>query len=298
MKRIILLVLLTIPALGIAQSFFAIKQDRGLLLTAGTGTSTYYGELSNPGTILIPQPNVNVGIMKYFTPRISARAELNWFILTGSDAQANDPARKKRGLAFRSNCFELTAVGQISLYENGNRYYRRPNINFYAFGGVGFLYFNPVGDYQGKTYSLASLQTEGTSYSLFTPVLPFGVGGRLKISPNMNIAVEGGYRKTFTDYLDDVSSNYLAPSSDAATAYFQNPNNPVYNPAAGGDLNNYNAGSKRGDPSQVDSYFLLNVKVEYYLPVREKSIRSKSGILRKRKSSTLRYNKRGGIKRK
>lgn len=298
MKRIILFIFISVPAMGSAQSFFAVRQDRQLVLTAGTGTSTYYGELSNPGTILIPQPNVNVGVMKYFTPRISVRAELNWFILTGSDAQANEPGRKARGLAFRSNCFELSAVGQIQLYENGNRYYRRPNINFYAFGGVGFLYFNPVGDYQGKTYSLASLQTEGKSYSLFTPVLPFGVGGRLKITPNMNIAVEGGYRKTFTDYLDDVSSNYTAPSSDAATAYFQNPNNPVYNPAAAGDLNNYNAGAKRGDPSQVDSYFLLNVKLEYYLPVREKSLRSKSGTLKKHKSSTLRYNKRGGIKRK
>ena len=119
---------------------------------------------------------------------------------------------------------------------------------------------------------------------------------RLKTGPNTNLVVEGGYRKTFTDYLDDVSNKYTAPSTNPVTAYFQNPNNPAYNPAATGDINNSNAGDKRGGPSKNDSYFLLNVKVEYYLPYKARAKRG-SGLISKRKSM-YKYNKRGGIKRR
>jgi hypothetical protein len=268
------------------------------MLTGGTGSATYYGELSNPGTTLKFQPNFNVGLQKYVTPRINIRVELNWFMLKGSDAQATDEGRKLRGLSFHSSNFELSAIGAINLYENGNRYYRRPSLNIYGFGGIGLLYFNPKADYKGKSYALEPLHTEGVSYSRVTPVIPFGLGVRIKTGPNTNIVLEGGYRKTFTDYLDDVSNKYVAPSSDPITAYFQNPNNPAYNPAATGNINDYNAGSKRGNPSANDSYFLLNAKVEYYLPMNSTGRRGNGLISNKKRKSTYRYNKRGGIKRR
>jgi hypothetical protein len=171
-------------------------------------------------------------------------------------------------------------------------------INIYGFGGIGLLYFNPTATYKGKSYSLEPLHTEGVSYSRVVPVIPFGLGVRLKTGPNTNIVFEGGYRKTFTDYLDDVSSKYTAASLDPVTAYFQNPNNPTYNPAATGDVNNYTAGSKRGNPSSMDSYFLLNLKVEYYLPLNPSGRRGNGLISGSKRKSNYRYNKRGGIKRK
>lgn len=292
-----ILSLVILPELSQGQSFFAVKRERSLILTAGTGSSTYYGELSNPGTTIKFQPNFNVGLQKYVSSRISVRGELNWFVLKGSDAQATDESRKVRGLSFSSSCFELSATGAINLYANGNRYYRRPGIDVYGFTGIGLLYFNPKADYKGKSYALEPLHTEGVSYSRVVPVIPIGLGFRLKTGPNMNIVIEGGYRKTFTDYLDDVSSKYVAPSSDPVTAYFQNPNNPAYNPDATTNLNNYNAGAKRGGSSVMDSYFLLNAKIEYYLPFNSGG--SGNGLLKRRSNkATYRYNKRGGIKRR
>src|SRR5882762_3977467 len=102
MKGILSLVLgllMFLPEFSDAQSFFAIRRQRSIMLTAGTGSSTYYGELSNPGTLIKLQPNLNVGLQMYVTPRISARAEINWFQLKGSDADSNDPGRKVRGLS-------------------------------------------------------------------------------------------------------------------------------------------------------------------------------------------------------
>lgn len=297
MKRILSFACLFIPFLGSAQSFFAIRNERKLILTAGTGTATYFGELSNPGTIINLQPNLNVGLQMYVSPRISVRSELNWFVLHGDDKLASESGREKRGLSFRSSCFEISGVGEVSLFANGNRYYRRPTVNFYGFGGIGLMYFNPVADYQGKSYSLQPLRTEGKSYSRVTPVIPFGLGARLKLTPNLNLAIEGGFRKTFTDYIDDVSDKYTAPDpSDPIRAYFQNPNNPAYNPAATSNLNNANAGSKRGNPNSMDSYFLLNAKIEYYLPMQFLNKRG-NGLKYQKRRSTYRYNRRGGIRR-
>jgi hypothetical protein len=294
---LMLLVSVIFPDAIQAQSFFAVRRERTIILTAGTGSSTYYGELSNPGTTIKFQPNLNVGLQKYVSSRISVRTELNWFELQGSDAQANSAARKARGLSFRSSCFEISATGAINLYANGNRYYRRPGLDVYAFTGIGLLYFNPKADYKGKSYSLEPLHTEGVSYSRVVPVIPVGLGIRIKTGPNTNIVFEGGYRKTFTDYIDDVSSKYIAPGTDPVANYFENPNNTLYNPAATTDLNNYKAGSKRGNPSNTDSYFLLNVKVEYYLPFA--SGRNGNGLLKRSRSKSMyRYNKRGGLRRR
>ncbi len=296
---LILGLLLLSPFFSQAQSFFAVRHQRALMLTAGTGSSTYYGELSNPGTYVKLHPNLNVGLQIYVNPRISVRTELNWFQLKGTDTEADDEGRKKRGLSFLSNCFEISGTGAISLFANGNRYYRRPSINIYGFGGIGLLYFNPTSTLNGKSYALEPLHTEGVSYSRVVPVIPVGLGIRLKTGPNTNIVFEGGYRKTFTDYLDDVSNKYTAASTDPVTAYFQNPNNPAYNtltPIDPANANTFSAGSKRGDPHVTDSYFLLNVKIEYYLPMGSSGRRGNGLVSGKKRKSTYRYNKRGGMR--
>jgi hypothetical protein len=115
-----------------------------------------------------------------------------------------------------------------------------------------------------------------------------GLGARIKLAPNFNLVVEGGYRKTFTDYLDDVSGKYIAPTGDAVRDYFINPNNSAYNIDASSlpsdQQNSYNAGHIRGNASKKDSYFLLNVKIEYYLPYSGKTSKFKK-----------RYGSRGGM---
>jgi hypothetical protein len=305
MKRpLLILLVLTIGHEAFSQSFFAIRRERNVILSAGTGTSTYFGELSNPGTLINLQPNLNVGLKTYVAPIVSVRTELNWFVLHGDDAHATTAGRRARGLSFRSNCFEINATGEISLFANGNRYYRRPPINFYGFIGVGLMYFNPVADYNGKAYSLEPLHTEGHGYSRVTPVIPVGFGARLKVGPNTNVVLEGGFRKTFTDYIDDVSDKYSTPdTNDPVRAYFQNPNNPTDYPrpnnvTASENLNKSKAGNKRGNPGSLDSYFLLNVKVEYYLPSFGVGGRRGNGLLSKKRKSNYRYNKRGGIRRR
>lgn len=258
--RIIFLVLIT-TLFSKGQSFYSIRRERTLILSVGAGSASYFGELKDKGKTLGPDPsiNLNVGLQYFFTSRIAARVELDWIQLRGDDSKS---VNRNRNLSFSSNNFELSASGLVNLFPNGMRFYQRATFNIYGFAGIGFLYMNPMADYQGTKYALQPLMTEGVKYSKLQPVIPYGLGVKVKTGPFFNIAVEGGWRKTFTDYLDDVSTVY----PDRST---WDPNSIRYKLTDRSDellgAEPFTAGHKRGNPDKNDSYFLLNVKVEYYL---------------------------------
>ena len=255
--------MLLMVAMTFARSFYAARRERSLILTGGTGTSTYYGELANPGNYINANLNLNVGLQYYFTNRISTRVEFNWFQLRGDDAKATpESGRIQRNLSFESSNLEISAVGMVNLFAHGDRFYRRPNFNFYGFLGVGLLYFNPKGKdlVTGEMVALAPLKTEGASYSTVTFAIPFGVGGRIKLTPQINLAAEIGWRKLFTDYLDDVSTTYPGSASftDPVALRMSDKRDVSVQGTSGG---------VRGNPKNDDAYMLLNAKIEYYLPL-------------------------------
>jgi hypothetical protein len=217
----------------------------------------------NPGKLGILKPSLSASAEYYWTDRISTRAALTWFQISGDDAKADDD-RRQRNLSFVSGNFELSTIGIISLTPMGTRFYQRPMINFHAFLGVGLLYFNPKAVYDGKKYALQPLQTEGVKYSRIQPVIPIGLGTRIKIDPFFNLLIEGGYRITFTDYLDDVSKRrYPDPAtlkSDLSRILSDR------RPEIGTQPENPTVVGVRGNPKQNDGYFILNVTVQYYMP--------------------------------
>lgn len=256
--RVIVLVIVTLaPFLAEAQSFYAIRRNRNLLVGAGSGTANYYGEMVNPGEMGTLKPNITVSAEYYWTDRISTRAQLTWFQISGDDAKADDD-RKDRNLSFRANCYEVSAIGIVNLTPLGMRFYQRPNWNIHAFAGIGLVHFNPKAKYDDEWVALAPLQTENVKYNRLQPVIPFGLGVRYKAGPFFNIVLEGGYRLTFTDYLDDVSKReYVDPAllkNDLARklSYRADEIDAV--------------ATVRGNPEKNDGYFIANVTVQYYLP--------------------------------
>lgn len=262
--RIILLVLALMPEWAAAQSFYSVRRERNLILTGGIGTTNYFGDLVNPGTWGKTRYDIVVGAEYYLGRRISVRSELAYFRLTGNDAQADDD-RVERNLSFFSGNLELSATGTVSLLKMRERYYQRPKLNLYGFGGIGLLYMNPRAENQdGEKITLKPLMTENVDYARIQPVIPLGLGIKYMPHPFYNVIVEAGYRFTFTDYLDDVSSTrYVDPtllSSDLSREMAdrrreRDPNYPV-RPGLG----------KRGNPSNNDGYLMINLKVQYYWP--------------------------------
>ena len=72
----------------------------------------------------------------------------------------------------------------------------------------------------GSWYELQPLGTEGqgtkaypglTPYKLTQFGVPFGIGAKISLSKILCVGLEWGMRKTYTDYLDDVSTTYPDP---------------------------------------------------------------------------------------
>lgn len=253
-----LLVLVTVVAE--AQSFYAIRRSRSLIFSAGTGTATYFGELKDKGGYIDPKVNLNAGLQYFVIPQVAVRGEVAWFQLKGDDAGTTG-AYADRNLSFVSDNFEATITGALHLKPMNYRYYQRPAFNAYAYAGLGLLYFNPKAELDGIMHALRPLMTEDVAYSRTVIMIPFGAGVKVKAGPFFNLVLEGGYRKLFTDYLDDVSTVHPDKSS------WTNPLRVALSDRGPEvDRSPRPAGFVRGNPDKKDGYFLMNFKIEYYLP--------------------------------
>jgi hypothetical protein len=263
MKKFYLLtyVLVLVTVVAEAQSFYAIRRSRSLIVSAGTGTATYFGELKDKGGYIDPRVNLNAGLQYFVMPELALRGELGWFQLAGDDANEITGAHDRRNLSFVSSNFEASVTGALHLKPMNYRYYQRPPFNAYAYAGLGLLYFNPKTELNGEMHSLRPLMTEDVAYSRTQIVIPFGAGVKVKAGPFFNLVLEGGYRKTFTDYLDDVSTVHPDKSTwtDPVRIALSDRSPEV-------DSGPFAPGHIRGNPEKKDGYFLMNFKVEYYLP--------------------------------
>jgi len=278
-----------------AQSFYAARRERSLILVGGIGTSSYQGELTNTRDVYKAKPSLSAGLQYYLNNQISLRAEADWFQFKGDDAKAPiESGRQARNLSFKSDNFEVNFTGHISLLPQGRRFYQRPKINLYGFAGIGLLYFNPKTEYLGETYALQPLKTELVDYSRFAFVVPFGLGAKFKMGPFFNLSIEGGLRKTFTDYIDDVSTVHVdaAAFTDPIAAALSDRGPEVGAKKA-------EPGSIRGNPDTDDWYFILSAKVEYYLPTNFVfGGNSQQKFTKRKRNAYYRYNKRGGMKKR
>ena len=189
--------------------------------------------------------------------------------------------RKQRNLDFRSNMWEV--YGAVELYPTIMfRKYEDydPRLKPYGFVGVGLFHFDPEGsltDVNGTTtwHKLHPLRTEGQGmtqypdrkpYKLTQLNIPMGFGIKYDLTEKVTIGTELLYRHTFTDYIDDVSTNYIDPvyfsqymsAQDAAIA--RKIHDKMFGIVTPG-VSRYAPGTQRGNPKQNDAYFSTLVKV-------------------------------------
>ncbi len=264
-----------------AQQFSKRKQYNSVGVSLNA--MNYFGDITPKPSIPsfragATRPNIGLSFTHRFAPRISGRASLSYGRITGDDAKAADQNdqdakyRYNRNMNFRNDILELSAVGIFDLVENRNNYIKRPDFVPYLFGGVGVIHHNPKGENKqtGNIVALQPLRTEGQSsgYSLTQIVIPFGAGARYKLNRNFDVGLELGFRKTFTDYLDDVSTNYVSDVSklngaDAQYFGWYATKGTALVPGTY-DLNQQ-ANGQRGKSNEKDWYTTLGVSVNYIL---------------------------------
>ena len=260
-----LALLLSLPSA--AQSDDLLRN--GELLLAAGGMS-YIGDLNNQSALGMPHGAAAVGL-RY---RLDNRWALRFELACGSIASPEKDYIRQRNLSFRSDIWELSGVGEFNFAPFGG-----PNDRLwtpYIFGGLAVFYFNPMASYvraDGSTAwaELQPLHTEGQGsqaysgrqpYRLVQVSLPFGVGVKVRLSKVFTVAAQYGFRKTWTDYLDDVSTTYVEPSvllanaDDGALAVQLADRSGEVTPGFS------NApGIKRGDDSLDDWYSFFNLSV-------------------------------------
>ena len=259
--RLLLTLLLCIPFIVQAQYFE---------IGAFAGLSRYQGDLQSK---LIETQDLNLayGAVTRFNMNeyVSIKAQFSVAEISGDDKLApENSGRQSRNLNFRSKLYEAAFTGEFNVI--GYDVTQELMFSPYVFLGVSGFYHNPKAYYQDQFVELQPLGTEGQGmeaypdrkkYSRFQVAIPAGVGLKWSVNDMVNIGLEGGIRKTFTDYLDDVSGYYpdiqglLELDPVAATLSYRAEdiqNNPNFNNPEGG---------LRGNPNTKDWYFMGGLSV-------------------------------------
>jgi Outer membrane protein beta-barrel domain len=252
MKKILLPLLLVANA-TIAQSWEAEVQ---------AGAAGYSGDLNSKAvTIHNIGPGITLNARYNFNYMLGIRAGLSWGQVGGND-KYNDKAPEllARNLNFKTNIAEFNICAEFNLL-SPELYSTYP----YVFAGAGVFHFNPyTTDKNGNKVYLQPLGTEGQGlpeypdrkmYSLTQFCIPFGGGVRMKINDQWDAGFEIGYRKLFTDHLDDVGDTYANPE-----ILITGRGSLAYELAYRGPVNN-TGGQVRGNSKKKDWYYFTGIKL-------------------------------------
>ncbi|MEO6221421.1 MAG: hypothetical protein ABIO81_13395, partial [Ginsengibacter sp.] len=232
--------------------------------------------------------NTQLGGSVYFTGTyryfVALRFEATFGQVKASDnvlknISSSSPKRYERNLSFKSSIDEIMLVAEIHplFFKHFEKDQKLPRLSPYLLGGVGFFQFNPKAKVHGDWVELQPLSTEGEGFSEYPgrkPYklkqlnVPFGGGIKYKISPIFSAGVECVYRLLSTDYLDDVSTNYI--DKEVFSNHFQD--NKLTDALLLHDRK-YEidpslmaaANEQRGNPNKKDSYFTINFKLGFLL---------------------------------
>ena len=249
-----------------------------------------------------------------FHPLFSYEMALTYANIQGDDKNSINYERTGRNLNFTNNMFmmnnkflylppflHISDIGHTGRYNN--------EFDAYAFTGVGILYHNPKAEYMGTNYKLRPLMTEGKRYSPITATIPMGAGFYIthvtRKRKRHRFGFEMGWNLTFTDYLDDVSNEYvdnsqLSADPMAVTLANRNPELGSYAPGLYPVSANYGAlvagvnGSqpnlnKRGDATNKDNYLLISLSYSYVMKTKGSFARTFGNKNKRRRGGGARF---------
>jgi len=271
-KISLLIIALTLSFSTKAQQFKP-NTEIGVLL----GASYYLGDLN---TTHFNNSSFAAGLIvrKNIDKRFSYKAELLYLNIAADDRNSNS-LDTNRGLHFKSPVYEIS--GQIEFnflpYDPGNPLYTWTP---FIYTGISLFHFNPQAENRsGEWVDLQPLGTEGQGtavvgseeYSLTQVAIPLGGGIKIAVNPSFNIILEYGIRRTFTDYLDDVSTvfvgNHDANGNPISYPAEMSPDAiEMSDPRAGLNAQfTHSKGDQRGDPNNNDWYSFVGITLSFKL---------------------------------
>ena len=206
-----------------------------------------------------------------FNQYFALKGSANYIRLSGADSLSTNAPRNARNLSFRNDMIELNAQGQFVFYEVtdlGRSYMHKDFFRAYLGLGLGAVYHNPKTLYNGEWVALRPLTTEGQDkpYTKVTMVIPAAAGFHFTLNKHYRVGWEVCWRTAFSDYLDDVSTNYASPSQLPNATAIALANRTDEKPNLTTQFtNNFEPGNKRGDSEHNDSYLSSSIEMSYVI---------------------------------
>lgn len=246
-----------------------VSQEVGVSI----GAANYYGDLNDHFGYKGIGPSAGFFIRQNIGTRFAFKTCFNYMKVGYNDAYSSRPFNQNRNLSFESDIFDITGQFEFNFLNYiKNIYYEDEGSPFtpYLSMGIGVFFFNPQAEYQGKVYDLQALGTEGqldeyytgnSKYKLYNFALVYGGGLKYQATKNLVLGIDFSIRRTFTDYLDDVSGYYVPeislPEADKGIAY------QLYNRSKElGDYSN-KTGKQRGTLDGNDDYATFQLQVSW-----------------------------------
>jgi hypothetical protein len=182
----------------------------------GLGTFNYTGDLSRNYNFLNSKPAGTVFYRSNISRVISFRTSVTAGKIGASDSRPIDAFSTARAASFNLFLYEISLATEYHFLDWRSE--KRPLRGTpYVVTGLGL-------------FGIAGTPTKSAEYSNIQPSLQLGLGVKYVINPLWYLGLEFGIRKTFFDYLDNVSE---------------------------GDSSNKNY--QYGNPNDLDNYYFLGV---------------------------------------
>lgn len=262
MRKVILISFIALfPIFLIAQHY-----EVGVML----GGSTYMGDL-------VPERKaISTGAYHFAggafvrynnNEMLNTKLAVNFGHISADDANSSVESRRRRNLSFKSPLLEASLTAEINILGYDSKFLTS-TFSPYVFMGISWYKFNPMAELNDTWVELQPLGTEGQGlpelpdrqpYKLSGFSIPMGAGLKFALNDKINIGAEVGMRKTFTDYLDDVSHFYagddlLIENGKETTLLLSNRSDRPRT-----------SESQRGNPTQNDLYLFGGLTVSFNL---------------------------------
>jgi hypothetical protein len=291
---ILLLIILLFPVFSQAQKW---KRSR-VEYSFGIGATNFLGDLGGRDKVgndfvldfeyKATRFGAGIGYRYQLAKRFYVKGNFYYALVSGDDDLTEEFYRSRRQLNFKAHILELSGQLEYMLIkqESGHLYRLRGvrgkrwfKFEVYLLGGIGGIWFSPQGERNGKWHSLRPLHTEGqglpggpSQYNGFSVVVPYGIGFRRMLDGGArtrhfgawSISLELTMRKTFTDYIDDVSTFYYNDGgSDAIEAAYGEQAGFFHDPSGVHKTAGYASPEQRGDHTDNDAYMMGIISINY-----------------------------------
>lgn len=169
------------------------------------GGSNYWGDLA--ASPVIGETKAAYGGFARLNLSSSFAFTANLINATISGNDNNFDHQRVRNLNFTTALTEFSGIVEFNFKKFGvdvNEKRHSP----YVFLGLAFTQYIPTATYNNIRFELRNVRTEDVQYGLFTVAIPMGIGYKWQFAKHAAFNWNLGFRRSYSDYLDDVSGVY------------------------------------------------------------------------------------------